>query len=106
MHGSRLLRAFTVRGRSGLSRATERTSALPKPCAEASPIRRIIVFASDEARLSITGWAKRAADVFGVELHVVDIDPELRAAIVATQDLQKTVNVPIPSVADDLTVEG
>lgn len=68
-------------------------------------VRPIIVFASEEARSSITGWVKRAADVFGVELHVVDIDPELRAKIVATQDLQKMVNVSLPDAADDLTIE-
>lgn len=68
-------------------------------------VRPIIVFASEEARSSITGWVKRAAEVFDVELHVVDIDPELRAEIVATQELQKMVNVPLPSVADDITHE-
>lgn len=68
-------------------------------------VRPIIVFASEEARSSITGWVKRAADVFGVELHLVDIDPELRAKIVATQDLQKMVNVSLPDAADDLTIE-
>ena len=40
-----------------------------------------------------------------VELHVVDIDPDLRAEIVATQELQKMVNVSLPSVADDSTRE-
>lgn len=69
-------------------------------------VRPIIAFASEEARSSITGWVKHAADVFGVELHVVDIDPELREEILATQDLQKMVNVPLPSVVDDLTAEG
>ena len=68
-------------------------------------MRPIIVFASEEARSSITGWVKRAAEVFDVELHVVDIDPELRAEIV-TQELQKMVNVPLPSVADDITHEA
>ena len=68
-------------------------------------VRPIIVFASEEARSSITGWVKRAAEVFDVELHVVDIDPDLRAEIVATQELQKMVNVPLPSVADDITHE-
>lgn len=68
-------------------------------------VRPIIVFASEEARSSITGWVKRAADVFGVELHVVDIDPDLRATIVATQDQQKMVNVALPAAADDLAME-
>lgn len=69
-------------------------------------VRPIIVFASEEARSSITGWVKRAAEVFDVELHVVDIDPELRAEIVATQELQRMVNVPLLSVADDITHEA
>ena len=37
-------------------------------------VRPIVVFASEEARSSITGWVNRAAEVFGVEFHVVDID--------------------------------
>lgn len=65
----------------------------------------IIVFASEDARSSITGWVKRAADVFGVELHVVDIARDLRATIVATQAQQKMVNVALPAAADDLTME-
>lgn len=68
-------------------------------------VRPIIVFASEEARSSITGWVKRAADVFGVELHVVDIDADLRATIVATQGQQKMVNVALAAAADDLTLE-
>ncbi|GAB3032798.1 hypothetical protein GCM10011376_26020 [Nocardioides flavus (ex Wang et al. 2016)] len=68
-------------------------------------VRPIIVFASEEARSSITGWVKRAADVFGVELHVVDIAPELREEILATQEAQKMVNVELPTAADDLTIE-
>ena len=68
-------------------------------------VRPIIVFASEEARSSITGWVKRAADVFGVELHVVDIDPGLRAQILATQSAQRMVNIDLASAADDLTVE-
>jgi hypothetical protein len=63
------------------------------------------VFASEEARSSITGWVKRAADVFGVELHVVDIAPELREEILATQEAQKMVNVELRTAADDLTIE-
>ncbi len=68
-------------------------------------VRPIIVFASEDARSSVTGWVKRAADAFGVELHVVDIDPGLRAEIVATQEAQRMVNVDLPEVADDLTLE-
>ena len=68
-------------------------------------VRPIIVFASEEARSSITGWVKHAAGVFGVELHVVDIDPDLRSAIVATQLRQKMVNVDMSAAADDLTLQ-
>ncbi|MBB0992345.1 hypothetical protein G6009_13185 [Dietzia sp. SLG510A3-30A2] len=68
-------------------------------------VRPIIVFASEEARSSITGWVKHAAGVFGVELHVVDIDPGLREAIVATQLRQKMVNVEMSAAADDLTIQ-
>lgn len=73
---------------------------------EHAEVRPVIVFASQEARASITGWVERAAETFGVELHVVEIDPELRAEIVATQERQKMVNVPLASAAGDLTVEG
>lgn len=68
-------------------------------------VRAIIAFASQEARSSITGWVKRAADVFGVELYIVDIDPDLRATILATQDQQKMVNIALPAAADDITHE-
>lgn len=67
-------------------------------------VRPIIVFASEEARSSISGWVKHAAGAFGVELHVVDIDPALRAAIVATQLRQKMVNVDMSDAADDITL--
>ncbi|OFS14467.1 hypothetical protein HMPREF3086_14805 [Dietzia sp. HMSC21D01] len=68
-------------------------------------VRPIIVFASEEARSSITGWVKHAASVFGVELHVVDIDPGLRNAILATQRRQRMVNADLAAVADDLTID-
>ena len=68
-------------------------------------VRPMIVFASEEARSSITGWVKHAAGVFGVELHVVDIDPGLREAIIATQLRQKMVNVDMSAAADDLTIQ-
>lgn len=67
-------------------------------------VRPIIVFASEEARSSITGWVQHAAGVFGVELHVVDIDQGLREAILATQFRQKMVNVDVSAVADDVTM--
>ncbi|TCW20603.1 hypothetical protein [Dietzia cinnamea] len=70
-----------------------------------SDVRPIIVFASEEARSSITGWVKHAASAFGVELHVVDIDPGLRHAILATQRRQRMVNVDLTAVADDLTID-
>lgn len=67
--------------------------------------RLIIVFASEEARSSITGWLKHAAEVFEVELHVVELHPGLRADIEAVQQKQKMVNVPLAEAADDLTIE-
>lgn len=68
-------------------------------------VRPIFVFASDEARSSLTGWVRHAAGVFGVELLMVDIGPELRDLIIATQERQKMVNVPLASAADDVIVE-
>ena len=56
----------------------------------------IVVFASDAARSSVSRWVKDAAQEFGVELRVVEIDAELRAQIVAAQDLQKMVNAIVP----------
>ncbi|MFL0580220.1 hypothetical protein [Dietzia sp. 179-F 9C3 NHS] len=68
-------------------------------------VRAIIAFASDEARQSITGWVQHAADVFGVEFHVVDLDPALRAQLLTTQERQKMVNVPLPEAADDVLLQ-
>ena len=44
--------------------------------------RAIIVFASPEARDSISGWIQQAATTFGVELRVVDIPQEHRGQVV------------------------
>ncbi|KGN37601.1 hypothetical protein [Knoellia subterranea] len=72
---------------------------------EHKDVRPIIVFASEEARSSVKGWLRQAADTFGVELHVVELDDALRAQIVAVQDRQKMTNVALPAVVGDLTVE-
>lgn len=68
-------------------------------------VRPIIVFASEDARASVTGWVEHAADVFGVEMHVVEIDSRLRETILSTQEAQKMVNVELPTVVDDLVTE-
>jgi hypothetical protein len=62
--------------------------------------RAVIAFASSEARESITGWLQHAADSFGVELVVVEIADETRAAIRASQDRQLMVNNSV--LADDV----
>ena len=56
----------------------------------------IVVFASEEALSSVSGWVKDAAREFGVELRAVEIEEELRQQIVAAQDLQKMVNAIVP----------
>lgn len=61
--------------------------------------RTVIAFASSEARESITGWLQHAADRFGVELVVVEIADETKAAITASQDRQIMVNGDV--LADD-----
>src|SRR4051794_36245025 len=50
---------------------------------------------------AIAGWAKEAADRFGVSLMTVDIPRELREAIVRAQSRRVMVNA--VDVADDLT---
>lgn len=69
-------------------------------------VRTIIVFASEEALRSVTGWVKRAAEVFGVELIVVEIDSKLREMILATQERQKMVNVALDEAVGDIAAEG
>jgi hypothetical protein len=66
--------------------------ALVKREAGQQNVRTIIAFASAEAHKSIAGWVKQAAVEFGVELHVVNIQPELRAEILRVQGLQVMVN--------------
>lgn len=55
-------------------------------------VRSIVVFASEAAHASITGWVKHAANSFGVELIVVDIDDGLRAELIRAQQRQNMVN--------------
>ena len=66
--------------------------------------KTIIVFASNEARTSVSGWVRLAAEQFGVAFEVVDIDGDLRAAILAVQSRQRMVNT--VDSADDLVPEG
>ncbi|GAA2736414.1 hypothetical protein GCM10009867_21050 [Pedococcus aerophilus] len=69
--------------------------------------RAIAVFASEEARDSITGWIRSAAEQFDIELVVVDIPDVLRDEIKAAQARQVMVNVEISveDIADDVTLE-
>lgn len=66
--------------------------------------RAIIAFASDEARDSVRGWLRRAADAFGVELLVVEISEDLRKEILSAQNRQLMVNVDptLAETADDV----
>ena len=72
-----------------------------------SDSRAIAVFASEEARDSIAGWIRSAAEEFEIELIVVDIPDDLRDEIKAAQARQVMVNVelPVEDVADDVTLE-
>lgn len=60
----------------------------------------IIVFASQEARDSVSGWVGQAADSFDVTLKVVDIPENLREQIRLAQSRQVMVN--LDQVADDV----
>lgn len=63
----------------------------------------IIVFASQDAHDSISGWVLQAAKTFDVNLAVVDIPDTLRADILRAQTRQ--VMVSIDEVADDVSLE-
>lgn len=64
--------------------------------------RAIIAFADEKARGSVTGWRRAAADAFGVELMVVQLDDDTVAAIRDAQARQAMTNVPADEVADDI----
>ena len=70
--------------------------ALLKRDARLRDSRALIVFASEEACASITGWIRSAAEQFGVELLVVDIPEALRDQILSAQARQVMVNVDMP----------
>ncbi|WP_353952524.1 hypothetical protein V6K52_03505 [Knoellia sp. S7-12] len=72
-----------------------------------SDSRAIAVFASEEARDSIKGWIRSAAEQFGIELVVVEIPEALRDEIMVAQARQVMVNVEIPmeEIADDVSLE-
>ena len=73
--------------------------ALLKREAEYTNARAIIAFASDEARDSVRGWLRRAAESFDIELLVVSISSDLRAEILSAQGRQLMVNIDV-TVAD------
>lgn len=55
--------------------------------------RFVIVFASSEARDSVRGWLRYAAEQFGVELRVVALPDGMREQILAAQQRQVMVNL-------------
>lgn len=69
--------------------------------------RAIIAFASHEARDSVRGWLRRAAETFGVELLVVPISENLRDKIVSAQKRQEMVNVDVShaDIAEDVELK-
>lgn len=66
--------------------------------------RAIIAFASQDACNSVSGWLRRAAEAFAVELCVVSITDELRQQILLAQSRQVMVNIETTTadVVDDL----
>jgi hypothetical protein len=78
--------------------------ALLKREAEYTNARAIIAFASDEARDSVRGWLRRAAESFDIELRVVSISSSLRAEILSAQGRQLMVNIDVTlaDVAEDV----
>jgi hypothetical protein len=78
--------------------------ALLKREADYANARAIIAFASDEARDSVRGWLRRAAESFDVELRVVSISSDLRAEILSAQSRQLMVNIDVmvADVAEDV----
>ncbi|WP_270888934.1 hypothetical protein [Pedococcus sp. 5OH_020] len=71
-----------------------------------SDSRAIAVFASEEARDSITGWIRSAAEQFHIEQLVVDIPDSLRDEIKAAQarEVMVIVEIPLEDIAEDVTV--
>lgn len=77
--------------------------ALIKAAREPATTHAVIVVASDEARLSITGWVRESADRFGVRLMTVEIPSDLRERIVIAQSRQVMVNA--VDVVDDVALD-
>ncbi|MEJ7630697.1 MAG: hypothetical protein WKF54_14005 [Nocardioidaceae bacterium] len=69
-----------------------------RKCTEA-----IIAFASQQARDSISGWLRQAAETFDVKLEVVDVPQDLRDQILRAQSRQVMVN--LDQVADDVGID-
>ena len=63
----------------------------------------VIVFASQEAQRSITGWVREAAIRFDVRLMTVEIPSDLREAIIRAQSRQVMINA--VDLADDVAIE-
>ena len=63
----------------------------------------IVAFASQQAYDSVSGWLRRAADAFDIQLEVVDIPQVLRDQILEAQSRQVMINLDI--VADDIGID-
>lgn len=61
-----------------------------------SQVRPIIAMASEEALASVSRWVRHAATEFDVELHAVNLGPDLVERLVAAQQRQRMVNAPGP----------
>ena len=64
----------------------------------------IVAFASQQARDSISGWLRQAAETFDVQLEVVDIPQDLRDQILQAPSRQVMVN--LDQVADDVGIDS
>jgi hypothetical protein len=54
--------------------------------------RLILAFADEDAARSVSGWKAATLESNGIEVRVVDLDPDERARIEAAQQRQRMVN--------------
>jgi hypothetical protein len=54
--------------------------------------RLILAFADEDAARSVSGWKAAMLESNGIEVRVVDLDPDERARIEAAQQRQRMVN--------------
>lgn len=57
-------------------------------------VRKIMCFSNEAAARKLVGrsWLASAAKVFNVEIHIIELPPEIRERIVTAQRRQKMVN--------------